>query len=184
MECSICNGNDFRGLFCRTCGNDRRNPAEPSAPGIASLISAYDVVDGHAAVPRFREALKDEDALPPAVRLVAWFEYAMSFTRRDDYLTLSKSLSTEELEEFIAALEKAEEVLTGLPTEIKQESVVREYDRLIPGNLNEARRILQRRYAARATSETRASSPSSGNVGCLLVGLVIIVLVCTFAIIC
>src|ERR1044071_8140401 len=100
MECSICKGYDFRGLYCRTCGNDRNNPADPSAPGIASLISAYNAVsyprvDGHAAIPQFRQALKDGDALPPVVRLVAWFEYAMSFTKREDYSTLSRTLSTE-----------------------------------------------------------------------------------------
>ena len=181
MECTICHQNDWRGRYCRTCGNDRNNPAELSAPGITSLISAYQAIcyprsDGYAAIPLFRQAFRYEDSIPPVVRMVAWFEYAMSFTKRSDYLTLSKSLSTDELGEFIAAIEKVEEIYDSLSEEIKQESFVREYDSLIPGNLNEARRIMQSRSIQKTNFEKTAASRSSSRGGCMLVALIILVL--------
>jgi|GEM_PF-3802225 len=150
MQCSICRGYDYRGRFCRTCGNDKDNAAHTGAPGIASLIAAYEALsyprfDGNAAIPHFVQCLQYESSFPPVVRLVALFEYAMSFTRRPDYATLSKSLSDEELMEFIAVLHKAKGVYLGLPADIKQASVVREYESLIPGNLNEAVRIVRTR---------------------------------------
>lgn len=150
MQCSTCGGYEYRGRFCRTCGNDKDNPAHAGAPGMASLITAYEALsyplcDGNAAIPHFVQSLKYEASLPPVVRLVALFEYAMSFTKRPDYATLSKSLSDEELTQFVATLQQAKAVYVGLPAEIKQSSVVSEYEFLIPGNLNEGVRIMRTR---------------------------------------
>ncbi len=155
-KCSICNHYiQPRNKYCREDGNEAENQVNSTDDGISYLVNAYRVVDAAQKDPTgmdyeesrrwFERALQYEESFPPVLRMVSWFQYAMRIVQMVGGGPLNR-VGSDDLEEFIRALEHARKILNSLPDDIKRTIQVGDpYDYMIRSNLNEAHRVLEAR---------------------------------------
>jgi hypothetical protein len=155
VKCSVCNSYFRQRDYCREDGNQAANPVNPTDDGINYLVHAYRVVDATHKDPTgsdyeesrrwFERALQYEESFPPVLRMVSWFQYAMRIVQMVGGGPLRK-VESDDLQEFVRALELAQQILNTLSAEIKRTIQVNDpYDHMIRSNLNEARKVLNGR---------------------------------------
>lgn len=154
LKCSVCNGY-LREKYCREDGNEAENQVNSTDDGISYLVNAYRVTDASYKDPTardyeesrrwFERALQYEDSFPPVLQMVSWFQYAMRIVQMIGGGPLYR-VGSDDLREFMRALEQARQILNSLPDGIKRTIQVRDpYDHMIRANLSEARKVLQDR---------------------------------------